>query len=170
MILPSASVIFIAIASWELTMIKSFTVAAMMMTAAGLAQAAPLPAPPVHAYTPTAATSECASETIVVYFPQNTSALTPASHAVLHAAQARLDGCIVGQVSLNATADDAKNTSQGKALKTARLEAVSTALNGYELSGMRLVTEDETLNADTLWTPMDRKVEITLTAWAPEIS
>lgn len=150
-------------------MIKTFSVSALMIAAAGLASAAPLPAPPTQTYVPVAQT-ECASDTIIVYFPTGTSALTPASRAVLEAAQARLDGCILGQVSLNATADDAKNAGQADHLSAARIETVSTALATYDLDGMRIVAEVPETDMHTLWTPMDRKVEVTIAAWAPEIS
>ena len=150
-------------------MIKTLSVSALMIAAAGAASAAPLPAPPMQAFTPAAQTA-CASDTISVYFPDGTSALTPSARAVLEATQARLEGCIVGQVSLNATADDAKNASHATHLTEARLETVSAALAGYDLDGMRIVANAADTDADTLWTPMDRKVEISFTAWAPEIS
>jgi len=150
-------------------MIKTLSIAALFSASAGLAAAAPLPAPPTTAYTPVAQ-SNCSGETLQVYFPEGTAALTPASRAMLKAAQTRLDGCILGQVSLTATADDARNETDAERLSEARIDAVSSALDGYELSGMRLSTEARSADADTLWTPMDRKVEIRVTAWAPEIS
>ena len=148
-------------------MIKTLSTTALFLASAGLAAAAPLPAPPMTAYTP-AAQADCAGETLNIYFPEGTSALTPASRAMLKAAQTRLDGCIVGQVSLTASADDARNERDAERLSVARIEAVSSALVDYELDGMRLSTERPAEEA--LWTPMDRKVEIRVTAWSPEIS
>lgn len=140
------------------------------LLAASLASAQPLPAPPTTAYTAPAA-SACGSETLQLYFPAGTSALTPASRAILEAAQARLDGCILGQVSLNASAADARSEAEAQSLTAARIETVTAALSKYELDGMRVETgPDATDPASTLWTPMDRKVEIRVAAWAPEIS
>lgn len=150
-------------------MIKTLLTATVSAAAAGLASAAPLPAPPTEVYTP-ASQPACSSETFQIYFPAGTSALTPASRAMLGAVQARLDGCVLGRVSLQASADDARNLSEAERLSAARIEAVSAALANYQLDGMR-VTADPALGArDALWTPMDRRVEIHLTAWAPEIS
>ena len=148
-------------------MIKTLSTTALFLASASLAAAAPLPAPPMTAYTP-AAQTDCSGETLNIYFPEGTSALTPASRAMLKAAQTRLDGCIVGQVSLTASADDARNERDAEKLSAARIEAVSSALIDYELDGMRLSTEPPA--ADALWTPLDRKVEIRVTAWSPEIS
>lgn len=140
------------------------------LLAASLAKAQPLPAPPTTAYTAPAA-SACGSETIQLYFPAGTSALTPASRALLEAAQARLDGCILGQVSLNASAADARSEAEAQSLTAARIKTVTAALPKYELDGMRIETgPGATDPASTLWTPMDRKVEIRVAAWAPEIS
>lgn len=150
-------------------MLKTILTATVFTAAAGLASAAPLPAPPTEVYTP-APQLECASETIQIYFPEGTSALTPASRAMLEAVQARLDGCILGQVSLQASAEDAHNQDDAARLSSARINAVSTALSTYDLDGMRVTSEPTVIAQDTLWTPMDRKVEIRLTAWAPEVS
>ena len=150
-------------------MFKTLTCTATLIAAAGIALSQPLPAPPTAAYTAPAAAT-CASETLQVYFPAGTSALTPASRAALEAAQARLDGCIVGQVSLNASAADARSEAEAESLTAARIQTVTAALSTYELDGMRVSAGDMTDAAATLWTPMDRKVEIRLAAWAPEIS
>ncbi len=158
-------------------MIKTLTSTASLTAAlAGalaipsVASAQPLPAPPTTAYTPPAA-SDCAGETLQVYFPAGTSALTPASRAILEAAQTRLEGCILGQISLNASAADARSEAEAQSLTAARIETVSVALSKYQLQGMRVDTgTDATDPASTLWTPMDRKVEIRVAAWAPEIS
>ena len=104
-------------------------------------------------------------------FPAGTSALTPASQALLEAAQERLDGCIVGQVSLNAKSGDARSAREASSLSAARIETVATALEARDLSGMHLDSDTiATPATQTPWAPMDRKVEITLAAWAPEIS
>lgn len=151
-------------------MFKTLTSAATIITAASVAHAAPLPAPPTASYSPPAATS-CHSETLHVYFPAGTSALTPASRALLQDAQARLDGCILGQVSLNASAADARSEAEARSLTAARIETVESALMDYDLSGMHIsAAPDATDPTHTLWTPMDRKVEIQVAAWAPEIS
>ena len=155
-------------------MFKTLTTTLGLSTAAlltaSLANAQPLPAPPTSAYTAPAASS-CGSETIQLYFPAGTSALTPASRAILEAAQVRLHGCILGQISLNASAADARSEAEAQSLTAARIETVTAALPKYELDGMRVETgPDATDPASSLWTPMDRKVEIRVAAWAPEIS
>lgn len=155
-----------------LTSTARLTAAALAsaLAAASVASAQPLPAPPTTAYTPPTA-SACAGETLHVYFPAGTSALTPASRALLKAAQMRLQGCILGQVSLNASAADARSEAEAQSLTAARIETVSIALSKYDLDGMRVDTgADATAPASTLSTPMDRKVEIRVAAWAPEIS
>ena len=151
-------------------MIRILTSTTMFLAATGLAHADLLPAPPTQAYTPPAS-SQCAGETLQVYFPAGTSALTPASRAILVAAQERLDGCVLGPVALNASAADARSETEAETLTNARIETVSAALTRYELVGMHISTEaNNTDPAHTVWTPMDRKVEIRLAAWAPEIS
>lgn len=152
------------------TLTKTAGLTAIAFAAASAVNAQPLPAPPTTAYTPPAV-SDCASETLHVYFPAGTSALTPASRAILEAAQARLEGCILGQVSLNASAADARSEAEAQSLTAARIETVSATLSKYQLDGMRVdAGADATDAASTLWTPMDRKVEIRIAAWAPEIS
>jgi len=151
-------------------MIKTLTSAATLIAAASVANAAPFPPPPTEAYSPPAA-SMCEGETLHVYFPAGTSALTPASRAILQAAQARLDGCILGPVSLNASAADARSEAEAQSLTAARIETISSALARYELAGMHVSAETDATDAThTVWTPMDRKVEIRLAAWAPETS
>ncbi len=151
-------------------MFKTLISTATLMTATGAAFAQPLPAPPTEVYTPPAA-SNCANETLHVYFPAGTSALTPASQETLKAAKARLDGCILGQVSLNASAADARSEAELQSLTSARIETVSAALSRYQLDGMQVQTGSEISDATrSVWSPMDRKVEIRVAAWSPEIS
>ena len=151
-------------------MIKTIFAAAIGFAVTGLAEASPFPAPPTETYTPSA-TMTCAGETLNIYFPAGTSALTPASQALLEAAQERLDGCIVGQVSLNAKSGDARSAREASSLSAARIETVATALEARDLSGMHLDSDTiATPTTQSPWAPMDRKVEITLAAWAPEIS
>jgi|GEM_PF-2152118 len=151
-------------------MFKTLTSAAFVLVTAGLANGDPLPPPPEAAYTPPA-TSDCNSETLYVYFPAGTSALTPASRAILKEAQARLEGCVLGQVSLNASAADARSEAEARSLSAARIETVTAALSAHELDGMHIADVEPSADPGaSLWAPMDRKVEIRLAAWAPEIS
>ena len=150
-------------------MYKILTSATVMMAIYGAASADPLPPPPSEIYT-APAVSDCSAEILNVYFPAGTSALTPASRAILEAAQQRLHGCILGPVSLTASAADARSDAEAETLVAARLETVSAALQNYQLDGMRVSSGSlaETA-AQSVWTPMDRKVEIRVAAWAPEI-
>lgn len=151
-------------------MFKTMISTAIMMTAAGTAFAQPLPAPPTEVYTPPV-TSNCANQTLHVYFPAGTSALTPASKKTLKAAKAQLDGCILGQVSLNASAADARSEAELQSLTSARIEAVSSALAKYRLDGMHMQTDAEMTDEISAYrSPMDRKVEIRVAAWSPETS
>ena len=151
-------------------MLKKLISTAILISAASVAHAQPFPAPPTKAYTaPTV--SDCTNETLQVYFPAGTSALTPASREILKAANARLEGCILGPVSLNASAADARSDREAQTLSAARIETISDALSEYQLVGAQVqaapYATDETRS---LWAPMDRKVEIRLAAWSPEIS
>lgn len=151
-------------------MLKTLISTLTLMSAAGIANTQPFPAPPTEAYTPPAASS-CTNQTLHVYFPAGTSALTPASRTILQAAKARLDGCVLGQVSLNASAADARSEIEAESLTTARLEIVSQALATYQLDGMQLKSSaDAPKPTGSVWSPMDRKVEIRVAAWSPEIS
>lgn len=150
-------------------MYRTLSSTALIIAAFGAASAAPLPPPPSEVYTAPVA-SECSAETLSVYFPAGTSALTPASRAILEAAQKRLEGCILGPLSLDASAADAHSDLDAKRLAAARIETVSAALQDYQLEGMRVSTRFEVdEQAQSVWTPMDRKVEIRVAAWAPEI-
>ena len=151
-------------------MINTSIVAAIAIAAAGSAQAEPLPAPPTEIYTPPAQL-QCNVETMQVYFPVGTSALTPASRAILQAVRARLDGCIVGLISLSATAVDASSDAEAARLAEARIETVAVALEDYDLAGMTITSNTNRAdNEQSRRMPMDRKVEIHLAAWAPEIN
>ena len=150
-------------------MIKILTSLSMIAAAAGLASAQPLPAPPTEKFTPVEEVS-CDSHVLSVYFTSGKSDLNAASMAVLEAAQEQLDGCILGPVSLQANAPDAKTHSQAEQLASARLDAVARALETHELTGTRLHASFEPAQpAAALNAPMTRSVEVRLSAWAPQI-
>ena len=150
-------------------MIKTLTSLSMIAAVAGLASAQPLPAPPTEEFTPVEEAS-CDSHVLNVYFNSGESDLNAASMAVLEAAQEQLDGCILGPVSLQANAPDAKTQSQAEQLALARLDAVTTALESHELTGTRVNARFEPAEAKTaLNAPMTRSVEVRLSAWSPQI-
>ena len=96
--------------------------------------------------------------------------MNAASKAMLKAAQAQLDGCILGPVSLQATANDAATAMQAEQLAEARLETVAAALESFDLDGTRLQASYEPSAASSqLAVPMTRSVEVRLSAWAPQI-
>ena len=150
-------------------MIKQFASLAALAASAALAHAQPLPAPPTQKYTPVQSAS-CDSQTLQVYFQSGESDLNAASKAMLKAAQAQLDGCILGPVSLQATADDASTATQAEQLAEARLETVAAALESFDLDGTRLQASYEPSDVTgQLAVPMTRSVEVRLSAWAPQI-
>lgn len=150
-------------------MIKVLTSLAALTASATLASAQPLPAPPTQAYSPVQ-TAVCDSQTLQVYFQAGESELNAASEALLKAAQAQLAGCMVGPVSLQASAPDAASLIQAERLAAARLESVADALEAFDLAGTRLnASFASTDPASALDAPMMRNVEIRLSAWAPQI-
>ena len=150
-------------------MIKQIASLAALTAFATLAHAQPLPAPPMQKYTPSQSAT-CDSQTLQVYFQSGESDLNAASKAMLKAAQAQLDGCILGPVSLQATANDAATATQAESLAEARLETVAAALESFDLAGTRLQTSYEPSAAPIhLTVPMTRSVEVRLSAWAPQI-
>ena len=150
-------------------MIKQIASLTALAASATLAQAQPLPAPPTQKYTPVQSAS-CDSQTLQVYFQSGESDLNAASEAMLKAAQVQLEGCIVGPVSLQATADDASTATQAEQLAEARLETVAAALESFDLDGTRLQASYEPSDVTSqLAVPMTRSVEVRLSAWAPQI-
>lgn len=149
---------------------KRITLTAIVFFAVtNLAGAQPLPAPPMAKYTAPAA-SVCDTQTLNVYFQPGATNLTAASQKMLAQARDTLAGCILGPVSMQASAADAPSPAKARQLAQARLTRVKSALHQFELDGHQL-------NAHVLTrapvaahaSPMQRKVEIRLSAWAPEI-
>ena len=149
-------------------MTKSLITAILFTASAGLAQAQPLPAPPTTKYSAPVA-QPCETQTLQVYFPAGKAQLTSASEAMLADAQSRLSGCVIGPVSIEASAADARTTNSAAHLARARMATVSSALETYQLSGARLEREVIKVQPAQYTVPQDRKVEIRVSAWAPEI-
>ena len=150
-------------------MIKILTSLIAITASAAMAGAQPLPAPPTEKFTPVEQTV-CDAKVLQVYFQAGESDLNAASKALLQAAQVQLDGCILGPVSLQASASDAASHGQAETLAEARLDAVATALETFELTGTRLNAVYEPSGAESpLDVPMTRSVEVRLSAWAPHI-
>lgn len=151
-------------------MMKSITSLSLAAAMIGAAHAQPLPAPPTAVYTPTAAQA-CDTQTLQVYFAKGETAMNAASKALLKAAEAKLDGCVLGPVSINAETADAATTKDAATLASARLDAVASVLEQYDLMGTRLDANVTANPAPTaLSHPMQRKVEVRLSAWAPQVS
>lgn len=149
-------------------MIKTIITAAVFAASAAIVSAQPLPAPPTAKYT-APASSNCTAQTLQVYFPAGQTALTNASEAMLAEAEHKLANCIIGPVSIEAIAADAPSPGQAEKLAEARLDTVAAALDQRQLSGAALTAEVETITPARYTAPKDRKVEIRLSAWAPEI-
>lgn len=149
-------------------MIKTFLTTALFTAMAAVASAQPLPAPPTATYTaPTA--SPCATQTLHVYFAAGQSALSAASKAMLAHAEQTLADCTIGPVSIEAFTADAASHGHAERLAQARIDAVAAALDQHRLMGAALETEVEAATVAKYTAPNDRKVEIRLSAWAPEI-
>ena len=147
--------------------ITSLSLAAAMIAAA---QAQPLPAPPTVKYSPQTQAA-CGTQTLQVYFAKGETAMNAASTALLEAAEAKLDGGILGPVSIRAEAADAANADDAALLASARLDAVATALETHDLMGSRLDANYTPSSSPALRAqPMQRKVEVRLSAWAPQVS
>ncbi len=149
-------------------MIKTLTATTLTLAATAIASAQPLPAPPTEKYVAPVEAS-CEGETIDLYFPAGETDLTAASQAVLSDAQDRLEGCIVGRVALRAVTADAHSDAEAEQLSKGRIAAVASALDAHDLSGLRISADMQPKYDAAVWTPMDRKVEVRLAAWAPEI-
>ncbi|MEM6901451.1 MAG: hypothetical protein AAF583_16995 [Pseudomonadota bacterium] len=149
-------------------MIKTIITAAFFAASAATASAQPLPAPPTTKYT-APASSTCTAQTLQIYFPAGQTALTNASKAMLAATEQQLANCMIGPVSIEAIAADAPSPRQAEKLAEARLDTVAAALDQRQLSGGALTAEIETATPAQYTAPKDRKVEIRLSAWAPEI-
>jgi len=149
-------------------MTKTLITTALFAAAATVAQAQPLPAPPTAKYTaPDAA--PCNTQTLQVYFPAGETAMTDASNAMLAQVKETLDGCIIGPVSIQATAADAPTANTANRVAEARLASVTSALQQYRLSGATVNKDVTAIMPANYSAPNDRKVEIRLSAWSPEI-
>lgn len=149
-------------------MAKTLITTALFAAAASLAQAQPLPAPPTAKYTAPDAVP-CDARILQVYFPAGETAMTAASEAVLAQVKETLDGCIIGPVSIQATAADAPTSKTANRVAEARLAAVTSALEHYRLTGTTVSADVAAIMPATYTAPNDRKVEIRLSAWSPEV-
>lgn len=146
------------------------TLTALFLAAtSGLAGAQPLPAPPIAKYTAPAA-SVCNTQTLNIYFQPGDTNLTAASQNMLAQARDTLEGCILGPIAMQASAADAPSRVEANLLAEARLTRVKSALSHFALDG-RHVSASVVASAPVApyAPPMQRKVEIRLSAWAPEI-
>lgn len=149
-------------------MTKTLITTALFAATASLAQAQPLPAPPTAKYTaPDAA--PCDARTLQVYFPAGETAMTTASEAMLAQVKETLDGCIIGPVSIQAIAADAPTAKTANRVAQARLATVTSALEQYRLDGTTVNADVAAIAPAIYSAPNDRKVEIRLSAWSPEI-
>ena len=141
----------------------------ILATSATLASAQPLPAPPMAKYVAPVAPA-CAAQTLNVYFPTGDTTLTHASAEVLAKTQRTLQGCVIGPVSIQASAADASNPTEYQSLTQARLATVRSALDQFDLAGPAVEANVAPTSASAQpYVPMARKVEIKLSAWSPEI-
>ena len=149
-------------------MIKTLTTAALLTASAVSAMAEPRPAPPTVKYN-APASQVCETQTLQVYFPAGTSALTPAAMTMLAEAKSTLEGCMIGPAALQAVAADAATMGDAGDLAEARIDSVTSALDQYELSQGPIAQNVQTVAPARYTAPKDRRVEIRLSAWTPEI-
>jgi hypothetical protein len=153
----------------ELVMIKTLTTIAIATSLTTAANAAPLPAPPTEVYTPPVQSS-CVDTTVQVYFENGASALTNHARSVISQAQQNLSGCALGDVEMIAITSDARTQDELVELSSERIAMVSGALasEGVPIAYAKTAIDTDIEEASTL-RPMTRRVEVRLTAWAPEI-
>jgi len=150
-------------------MIKIITATLISASAATAAMAAPLPAPPTEVYT-APVHNTCADKVLNLYFKSGEIVLTDEAKAVIAEASEMLNGCIIGDVSLEASAVDALNGDVQNELMSSRIATVAAELNEEGLSGQRLKANLAVTVLPALYNlPADRAVEVRLTAWAPTI-
>lgn len=149
-------------------MTKTLITTALFAAAATVANAQPLPAPPTVKYTAPDAVP-CHAQTLQVYFPTGETAMTDASKAMLAQVKTTLEGCIIGPVSIQAIAADAPTLKTADRMAEARLATVTSALEQYRLTGQTTTADVAEIVPATYSAPNDRKVEIKLSAWSPEI-
>ncbi|MEL7109899.1 MAG: hypothetical protein AAGJ68_08595 [Pseudomonadota bacterium] len=149
-------------------MIKTLITTALLTASAASATADPLPAPPTVKYN-APASQACETQTLQVYFPAGTSALTPAAKTMLAEAKSTLEGCMIGPAALQVVAADAASLGEAGHLAEARIVSVSTALDQYQLSQGPVARNIRTVEPARYTAPNDRRVEIRLSAWTPEI-
>jgi hypothetical protein len=149
-------------------MTKIFISAALFAASAGMAAAQPLPAPPIAKFVASEAPL-CETQTLQIYFPAGESQLTTATQAMLEDTKSRLEGCIIGPVSIAASAADARTQRSASHLAQARLATVSSALRQHRLDGAHVERDILTVVPAQYTVPQDRKVEIRVSAWSPEI-
>lgn len=151
-------------------MMKTLAAATLAAALTGIANAGTLPAPPMQAYTAPADTA-CDSQTLNIYFPAGQSDMTGAAEALLTAVKSNLEGCVIGPIAIEARAIDAASPDQAEALATARLEKVQSVLQDADMTGTQMKASIADVAAQpATHSPLDRKVEIRVAAWAPEIS
>lgn len=150
-------------------MIKTLTTIAATISFVAAANAAPRPAPPVEAYTPPAQNS-CADTKVQIYFENGGSALTPQARRIIAQTRETLSECRLGDVEMIAMTSDARTPDELVQLSSERLAMVTDAL---AQEGVSIANAKSTIDTDieraTMMRPMTRRVEVRLTAWAPEI-
>jgi len=149
-------------------MIKTLTTAAIISAHAAAALAQPLPAPPTEKYSAPAA-QLCETQTLQVYFPAGMTELTAAAEAMLAEAKTHLEGCAIGPAALHAVAGDAASNDDASELAQARIVSVTSALNAHQLSHGNIAQNIQSVAPAQYTAPSDRRVEIQLSAWSPEI-
>lgn len=149
-------------------MTKTLITTALFAAAASIAHAQPMPAPPTAKYT-APDSAPCDAQTLQVYFPAGETAMTAASEAMLAQVKETLNGCIIGPVSIQAVAADAPTPNSADRVAQARLASVTSALEQYRLTGATMNADIAAIMPATYSAPNDRKVEITLSAWSPEV-
>lgn len=149
-------------------MTKSLMIATCLAATVGFANAQPLPAPPTAKYT-ALNVQTCDTQTLQVYFQSGETTLSAASEALLAAAKSSLENCVIGPASLQAIAADAPSRDSADQLAEARISSVTAALDRYHLSEGQIDADITAIAPAKYSAPGDRKVEIRLTAWRPEL-
>jgi hypothetical protein len=149
---------------------KTLTTIIASIAVTTAANAAPFPAPPTEVYTP-AERIACTDTVLQIYFANGDVSLSEQSRKVISQARADLSECTIGDISFTAITSDARTQDELLDLSTERMAIVSGAMAGAGIPVSLASMQIDTGVAETATRrPMTRRVQVHLTAWAPDIS
>lgn len=151
-------------------MYKKVITSAVFLACAGAAFAdGHLPPPPTTVYVPPQVQT-CNPTTLQVYFKSGESVLTQSARRSIEELSETLDGCALAGVTMVSFAADGRSVPESETLAESRLFAVSTALADRGLAAAdteaEITARERSAERNR---PLERRVEVTLAAYRPEI-